>query len=605
MHRVVELSAAYRGAYRDLPIFSGEAVRFDVSDRAAGAEVVVTVAPDHDAPPAIEATGQDRVDLTAAQLAAVPEGGRHVYNIWLRDDGALILLMHGRLTARPSVVPLATAPEPLALSGAPTGTPQVGVAFSFVPELTGGTPPHVFDLAAGVLPAGLTLDPATGEIAGVPTQVQAAGGVILRVSDAGGDSASLPELDLGVRAPPLAPPASRFTTAQASFDETAHIDFRDNWQVSGGRLTCTGTSGNDARLTLDTPLVAGRPCFTMADVEITAGDMRFQLGGDGFASGGTITDGWTNSRYFAAAEVTGDFPRVQIKPSTDFAGSLDDIALYDLSTVDPHDVACDVIIVGGDSNSCNATSGYVTATNRETAFDPRIWYMPHLRSTGSFDVAGVLRHVPRPCVEPVAAVEARRMSPVHAVAGRLVGWSAARGRPLLVMALGDPGSGLMNTEDWRRGSTVATTGARMWTEMVAMKAAVEALEPAHEIVGMVWSLGANDLTGAGYDFEGGWLDVMGGFVSDLRAHVADVPMVLWSIGEHFEPSAPGDGRGAAMLAAQQKLDQGSGDIRALDRFRVVVPATGHALSDQDDPHFDAQGMQRNGRDAGDALLGLL
>lgn len=83
-------------------------------------------------------------------------------------------------------------------------------------------------------------------------------------------------------------------------------------------------------------------------------------------------------------------------------------------------------------------------------------------------------------------------------------------------------------------------------------------------------------------------------------------MVLWSIGQHYEPTAQNDGRGAAMLAAQLRLDQGSGDADwALDRFRVVVPAPGNALSDADDPHFTAHGMQQNGRDAGAALLSML
>ncbi len=61
-----------------------------------------------------------------------------------------------------------------------------------------------------------------------------------------------------------------------------------------------------------------------------------------------------------------------------------------------------------------------------------------------------------------------------------------------------------------------------------------------------------------------------------------------------------------MLAAQQLLDQSSGDATwSLERFRVVVPEVGNELADADDPHYDAHGMQQNGRDAGQALLSLL
>jgi len=46
---------------------------------------------------------------------------------------------------------------------------QVGVAYSHTFPTSGGTPPYTFSILAGVLPPGLTLDPATGIVSGTPT----------------------------------------------------------------------------------------------------------------------------------------------------------------------------------------------------------------------------------------------------------------------------------------------------------------------------------------------------------------------------------------------------------------------------------------------------
>lgn len=52
------------------------------------------------------------------------------------------------------------------------GSAYVGVPFSFVPSLSGGDGTYAFTISEGVLPAGLSLDPLTGEISGTPTQAQ-------------------------------------------------------------------------------------------------------------------------------------------------------------------------------------------------------------------------------------------------------------------------------------------------------------------------------------------------------------------------------------------------------------------------------------------------
>jgi arylsulfatase A-like enzyme len=51
---------------------------------------------------------------------------------------------------------------------------RVGQAYSFNPDVWGGTSPHRYTVRSGNLPLGLRLDPATGDISGVPTLAGAA-----------------------------------------------------------------------------------------------------------------------------------------------------------------------------------------------------------------------------------------------------------------------------------------------------------------------------------------------------------------------------------------------------------------------------------------------
>ena len=51
----------------------------------------------------------------------------------------------------------------------PSGTGQVGVAYSSALVAGGGVPPYTFSITSGSLPAGLTLNPSTGAITGTPT----------------------------------------------------------------------------------------------------------------------------------------------------------------------------------------------------------------------------------------------------------------------------------------------------------------------------------------------------------------------------------------------------------------------------------------------------
>ena len=422
-------------------------------------------------------------------------------------------------------------------------------------------------------------------------------------------------------APPsgLAAPGNLFSVAQSAFDTSAHIDLRGNWDVLSGRLTALGNNANDARVSLDAPLVAGHHHIATFDFAITSGNLKMSLGGNGSFNGASVTEDWQGFQNYKSTDVGGAFTRVQPKPTSNFSGSIDGLAIYDLSTTDPKVVQRDVIIYGGDSNSANATSDFVTKANRETAFDPRIWYMPPLRNAPTFNPVGAERHVPFPMIEPViAAPAARRMSPVHAAASELVSWSAARGRPLLILALGDPGSGLMNTQDWRaparREGTGATVG-RMWDEMVAMKTALEALTPNHQVVGAMWSLGQNDgfSASSAEDYDTSHTVQYNNFFTDVRTLFGNIPMVLSNINPDAAADSDANGNqgfGSFRQTWIRRFDKDSGHPNSVNNLTVLEPASGNQYTGDgnqgsSDPHYSATGIQALGRQMGQALRGVL
>ena len=65
----------------------------------------------------------------------------------------------------------ADTPPPLTITTDTLGTAVQGTNFQTILKAAGGTPPYSWSIASGSLPAGMTLDPGTGEVSGVPTLV--------------------------------------------------------------------------------------------------------------------------------------------------------------------------------------------------------------------------------------------------------------------------------------------------------------------------------------------------------------------------------------------------------------------------------------------------
>ena len=97
-----------------------------------------------------------------------------------------------------------TSSTPAALSVATTALPgaTVGVAYTTTLAGSGGTTPYTWSLVGGALPAGISLDSASGEISGTPTNVTTAS-FDVRVTDAASTTADQ-SLTLDVAAPSVA-----------------------------------------------------------------------------------------------------------------------------------------------------------------------------------------------------------------------------------------------------------------------------------------------------------------------------------------------------------------------------------------------------------------
>jgi hypothetical protein len=87
--------------------------------------------------------------------------------------------------------------DPLTISTSRLPNGQVQVAYAASLQASGGTPPYSWSLAAGSLPAGLHLDPASGAISGTPTTTGSASFTV-KVTDSTASAAQTATQDLTI-----------------------------------------------------------------------------------------------------------------------------------------------------------------------------------------------------------------------------------------------------------------------------------------------------------------------------------------------------------------------------------------------------------------------
>ena len=133
MERTIFVKAAHRGRRYNLQFYTAESISFAIENRPTNAATVLTLGPDMQSDPAIEISGSDHLTLDPAVLSVIPEGGQWHYNIWLQQEGELVLVRYGSLSKLQSLAPTHSQPNteaevPLASASDPvlSGIAQVG-----------------------------------------------------------------------------------------------------------------------------------------------------------------------------------------------------------------------------------------------------------------------------------------------------------------------------------------------------------------------------------------------------------------------------------------------------------------------------------------------
>ena len=104
-------------------------------------------------------------------------------------------------TSSPATVSITVSAPTLTLTPASLSNGTVGTAYSATFSTTGGTAPYSYAITAGTLPAGLSLNTATGALSGTPT-TNGTSSLTLTVTDAHGATGSQPyTLVIGAQAP--------------------------------------------------------------------------------------------------------------------------------------------------------------------------------------------------------------------------------------------------------------------------------------------------------------------------------------------------------------------------------------------------------------------
>ena len=204
--------------------------------------------------------GWEERALLGSPLLLESFGGDEFGNIYLLDTNAGLVL---RLV--PSDLGITTARLPQG---------NVNAAYTANLSVSGGTPPYAWSIAAGGLPQGLTLDPASGSISGIPT-IATSQSVIVRVEDSA-SARHERSFSITVTPPPLVVDAVSLPEGRLGQPYTTSLSASGgappySWSVAGGILPPGVNLGNNGSLS-GTPGDEGQFQF-IARVDDSAGEI--------------------------------------------------------------------------------------------------------------------------------------------------------------------------------------------------------------------------------------------------------------------------------------------------------------------------------------------
>jgi hypothetical protein len=163
-------------------------------------------------------------------------------------------------------------PTPLTLSTTSLPYAQVGVPYSATLAASGGTAPYSFALTGGVLPAGITLNSASGALTGTPTTSSAGVALTFSVTDSGDPAQSAgATLTLIVSA---APPSTLSITTVSLPGAQVGTPYSVTLTASGGTTPYTwaltsGTLPAGLAFNTATGLLSGTPTATSAGTALS------------------------------------------------------------------------------------------------------------------------------------------------------------------------------------------------------------------------------------------------------------------------------------------------------------------------------------------------
>ncbi|MBV9605959.1 MAG: putative Ig domain-containing protein [Solirubrobacterales bacterium] len=158
---------------------------------------------------------------------------------------------------------------PLAVSTTTLSAGRVGSAYSATVAGTGGVTPYRWSLASGSLPAGLTLNPATGAITGIPTRYGTASFTV-QATDSTAPTAETATrgLSLTVAPAPLAITTTALATGKVGSAYSAKLTATGgvtpyHWSVASGSLPAGLTLNTATGAITGTPTSSGTASFTV------------------------------------------------------------------------------------------------------------------------------------------------------------------------------------------------------------------------------------------------------------------------------------------------------------------------------------------------------
>jgi hypothetical protein len=179
----------------------------------------------------------------------------------------------------------------------PNAVAHVGKAQGITPTVSGAQGTLAFSLTAGTLPAGMTLDPASGVISGTPTTAQGATSVTVQVTDGSATDDATFTIEVLVHTLSLAYPSStRDIGVPAQLSPViSHVEGTVSYAITSGTLPA-GLSLNSA-----TGVISGTP------TTVTSGPVPLEI---------TATDSYASATAPFTLQVTDPTPPVPVITGT-------------------------------------------------------------------------------------------------------------------------------------------------------------------------------------------------------------------------------------------------------------------------------------------------